>query len=140
MNRGNLMQLSAHAARNEFEESTTALVVLSVIGLAKLLRVGGSVAWSTIDSHGCDGLHTGLGWNGDVRSIVSVSVGTGDIGERVAAALCGLTTRVGVWTWSGSIDDGLIGRVRKSRGALRLSGFSEWSAKEVDQTATAASW
>jgi hypothetical protein len=112
MNRGNLMQLSAHAARNEFKESTTALVVLSVIGLAKLLRVGGSVARSTINSHGCDGLHAGLGWNGNVGSIVSVSVGTGDIGEWVADALCGLTTRIGVWAWGGSIDDGLIGCVR----------------------------
>lgn len=139
MNRGNLMQLSAHAARNEFKESTTALVVLSVISLAKLLRVGGSVAWSTIDSHGCDRLHTGLGRNGDVGSIVSVSVGTGDIGEWVAAALCGLTTRVGVWAWGGSVNDGLVGCVRKSRGALRLSGFSEWLAKEAYQTATAAS-
>jgi hypothetical protein len=111
MDRGNLMQLSAHAARNEFKESTTTLVVLSVVGLAKLLRVGGSVAWSAIDSHGCDRLHAGLGWNGNVGSIVSVSVGTGDIGEWVTAALCGLTTRVGVWTGSGSVDDGLVGCV-----------------------------
>jgi hypothetical protein len=139
MNRGNLMQLSAHAARNEFEESTTALVVLSVIGLAKLLRVGGSVTWSTIDSHRCDGLHTGLRGNGNIGSIVSVSVGTGDIGEWVATALCGLTTRVGVWAWGGSVNDGLIGCVRKSRGALRLSGFSVWSAKEAYQTASTAS-
>jgi len=62
-----------------------------------LLRVGSSVAWSTIDSHGRDWLHASLRGNGNIRSIVSVSVGTGDICEGVTALL-GLTTRVGMWT------------------------------------------
>jgi len=104
------MQLSTHAARNESKESTTTFVLLGVIGLADLLRVGGSVARSAIDGHGCDGLHTSLRGYGDIGGIVSVSVGVGDVGEGMTA-LCRLTSRVGVWTRGRTIDYGLVGCV-----------------------------
>ena len=83
---------------------------MSVIGFTKLLRVGGSVASSTIDSHGCDRLHAGLRGDSDVGCIVSVSVGTGDVGEWVTALLR-LATGSGEWTGCGTVDDGLVGCV-----------------------------